>query len=576
MNIRQIPGLKQLLIGLRFWRAWLSVIAPIVLLAVPYSADEKNGPAMWCGYTILVCAVYWVCECAPLAITSLLPVVILPLAGVLSTNDVCKNYLKGTNMMFLAGLIMAVAVEHCGLHKRLALNIIRALGTSRARLMLGFMICAMFLSMWISNTAATAMMVPIVDAIHAAVNTNDDDDEQEQDSKKGGASPDFRLKIETDGNSTKSKEGEDSKNILLLSVAYASNIGGTGVITGSPPNLVVLSRLTDKFKDSPVAQPLSYATWMAFSVPLMVINTFIAWAVLTGLDNYRTRNSSRQTQEDQIKVERILDKKRRELGPMTLHEIQVLILFIVLVLLWFFQKPFFITGWADSFTQVAVSSATPAVFVVWLLFLLPSLPSLTKPSEALLDWNTVARRLPWGVILLLGGGFALADATERSGLSAYLSDKLSGLNDLDSWQLSLLLTFITTFITEIASNTATANILVPILMQISIGMCLNPLYLMLASAICCSYAFMLPIATAPNAIVFSHSTMKTSEMIKTGFILNILCIFTTNIAINTWGSALFSLGEYPEWAAMANPECNITYTGLDLNGSLPSPAINEF
>jgi len=557
---------------LRFWRAWISVLAPIILIAIPLSytkqdtdgkEDEKKPSiekALWCAYCILVCAVYWVFECAPLAITSMIPVVILPLAGVLGTNEVCMNYLTGTNMMFLAGLIMAIAVEHSGLHERVALNIIRAIGTSRRRLMLGFMLCTMFLSMWISNTAATAMMVPILDAIDSAVN-------KVNEIEIGGKD------IDSEEEERKSKKSSASRNILLLSTAYAANIGGTGVITGSPPNLVVLADLQKKYSDNPGGDmlPLNYATWMGFSVPLMLINVFAAYALLTAVEWFMTRKDNQQnTRGNDAKVKSILDRKYSDLGNITWHEIQVLVLFIILVILWFFQNPRFIPGWNGLFTEVKIKSATPAVLVVWLLFLLPKNPNLDSPSPALLDWITVEKKLPWGVIMLLGGGFALAAATESSGLSALLSAQLSGLKDLGYWQINLLVSFITTFVTEVASNTATANIVVPILNEMSRNLCVNPIYLMMTSAICCSYAFMLPVATAPNAIVFSHSTLKTSEMMKIGFLLNIFCIFTTNLAINTWGMPIYGLGEFPAWAA-ANTNCSST--SLLANQTLPSPSV---
>jgi len=554
---------------LLFWRAWVSVIAPLALAAIPLTASSQNEKAMWVLYTILVCAVYWVFECAPLAITSLLPVVILPLAGVISTDSVCRNYLKGTNMMFLAGLIMAIAVEHSGLHSRVAMNMIHAIGTSKRRLMLGFMMCAMFLSMWISNTAATAMMVPIVDAICAAINTDPDTELEDKNRTK-----------DSDVEAGRSK-GSKYRNYLLLSVAYAANIGGTGVITGSPPNLVVLSSINDMFGEQNKS-PLTYASWMGFVIPLMLVNTFLAWVLLISFEAIHSRNEQKPTKEEEKQVQKVLDHKRKQLGSMTPHEIQVLVLFIILVLLWFFQRPKFMNGWADlkELGEVSVASATPAVLVVWLLFLLPKVPSLSVSSkEALLDWKTVEKRLPWGVILLLGGGFALADATSKSGLSTYLSAQLRGLESLGRWQVNLIISAIVTFVTEVASNTATANIVVPILNEISVSVCYNPIYMMLTSALCCSYAFMLPVATAPNAIVFMHSTMKTSDMMKTGFLLNIICILTTNTAINTWGDFLFGLDEYPAWAASAAQDCNVTsfvtaqnvVFPTNITQSLPSP-----
>jgi len=233
-------------------------------------------------------AVFWISECLPLAITSLLPLVLLPLAGVLGTKEVSVHYLGATNMMFVAGLMMAVAVEHCGLHHRIALAILSLVGTSPALIMLGFMACSMFLSMWISNTACTAMMVPIVDAISLAISSTNRDEELEEVERAPRSGP---KEKEED----RSKSSEVTRNFLLLSVAYASNIGGTGVITGSPPNLVVLNVLDSAYGEG--VSPLTYASWMGFCVPLMVVNTVLAWVWIVLLKKMYTRACiSRQNQ----------------------------------------------------------------------------------------------------------------------------------------------------------------------------------------------------------------------------------------------------------------------------------------
>jgi sodium-dependent dicarboxylate transporter 2/3/5 len=527
-----------------FWRSIVTVVAPVILIAVPLCGDLQNRNALWCLYTILVMAVYWVCECLPLAITSMLPLVLLPFLGVNSTKEVSANYLNSTNMMFLAGLMMAVAVEHCNLHHRIALNIISFVGTSQKKLMLGFMMCTMFLSMWISNTATTAMMVPIVDAISAAISFSDEDIELEN---KGTEDAKDSKKEK------RSSTQENSRNFLLLSCAYASNIGGTGVITGSPPNLVVLNVLNNIYGEG--VAPLSYASWMGFCVPLMLVNVLLAWGWILLLQWLQGgRKTETRSADQELKVKKVILQKKKELGKMSQHEFQVLILFIILVLLWFFKSPVFITGWGDDFSK-PIGSATPAVLIVALLFMLPKEWSMSTSSPALLDWITVEKRLPWGVIMLLGGGFALAHSTKSSGLSKYLVDQLDFLKSIESLAVNFIIAISTTMVTEVASNTATANILVPILSTMSRSLCSNPLYLMMTAAVTCSYAFMLPVATAPNAIVFGASTMKTVDMMKAGIVMNIVCVLTTFGAINSYGVAMFRLDCYPSWAVLEDTVC---------------------
>merc|ERR1719166_638632 len=233
---------------------------------------------------------------------------------------------------------------------------------------------------------------------------------------------------------------------------------------------------------------MSYASWMAFSVPLMLVNTVIAWLMIIVIQRL-TLGKEEQTEENQDRIKKVIAAKKRELGKMSQHEWQVVFLFITLIILWFFQSPKFMEGWADlevfnGFTQrdpatkVRLSSATPAVFIVALTFMLPREFSLEKSSPALLDWVTVEKRLPWGVILLLGGGFALADATKQTGLSKYIGQQLVALKDIPIRGVAAIIGVAVTFVTEVPSNTATANIVVPILSDISKDLCKHPIYLM--------------------------------------------------------------------------------------------------
>merc|ERR1712110_585665 len=240
------------------------------------------------------------------------------------------NYLNSTNMMFVASLIMAIAVEHSGFHRRLSLNMIAAIGTSQKLIMLGFMTCTMFLSMWISNTAAVALMVPIVDSICEAMFETGDTE----------LSPGEQPRQRT-------REQEARRNLMLLACAYSANIGGTGVITGTPPNLVVLSTLNDDFGSD---HPLSYATWMAFCVPLMLLNTVIAWLAILLIMRITLGPDTAGTKDKEQRIKKVILTRREALGRITMHEVQVVVLFLALILLWFFQSPRFMPGWSDAET----------------------------------------------------------------------------------------------------------------------------------------------------------------------------------------------------------------------------------
>ncbi|XP_068202926.1 Na(+)/citrate cotransporter-like [Palaemon carinicauda] len=573
------------------WRFIFVAVVPLILAILPMVMPHTE---VRCAYVILVMIFFWMTEVVPMAVTSLIPVFAFPMFGILSTEECCLVYMKGTIMMFLGGLMVAIAVEHCNLHKRIALMVILRVGQSPARMLAGFMIVTSFLSMWISNTAATAMMVPIVNAILDELYPKDGEDIKDDNveaiemrstgienkayvsdsnktcssMEKGVSKNEVKMNIVTKPGPDKAKEDSDEPRdderfhmarALFLGVCYSANLGGTGVVTGTAPNLVMMATLASSFS---LPTGLNFATWIAFNVPGLVICNILAWLWLQFLYmglGCKKGGIQSASQERQEAVRRVVSRKYDELGSITQHEITVLSLFLFQVSLWLFRAPGFVTGWSEILPHdKKVTAATPAIFIVFLLFALPcrfefpwskhyknSPPK--KGPQACLTWASIHEKLPWNIVLLLGGGFTIAEGATKSGLSAWLGIQFQGLQVLPKEVIVIFVSILTAMITEVASNAATASVLLPILKEMAINIKVNPLYLMLPATICCSYAFMLPVANASNAIVFTAAGMKSADMMKAGFAVNIMCILVINIMINTLGVAMFDLQNLPPW-----------------------------
>ncbi|PNF25633.1 Protein I'm not dead yet [Cryptotermes secundus] len=544
------------------WRSLVIVLVPLALspLIVLGSKEAK------CGYVVMLMSVYWMTEAVPLAVTSFVPVILFPLLDILDTEKVCNAYLKETNMMFIGGLIAAIAVEHCNLHKRIALKVILTIGTSPVRLLLGFMVTTMTLSMWISNTATTAMMTPIVKAVLDELKQNKDVENRHRTSSintadsehaSGAFDPETRRKSVYQCDYEQDDRPEKSDICYYLGVAYASNLGGAGTLTGTGTNLTFKGIWDTTF---PVAGGVNFASWFIFGAPLMLINMLAAWIWLQILFMSlfrKKKEDKKKTSEEQAKIVReVISVKYKALGPMTFHEGSVLILFIIAVFLWFFRKPEFISGWAQIVASVEIDDATPVMLIVFLLFVLPAnLDFLqfnsserrpAKAAPALLTWKVVHEKVPWGLVCLLGGGFAMAAASNESGLSTYLGKELVYLQVLPPFLILIIVATATTFLTEVSSNTAVANIILPVLAQMAVAMKIHPLYFMIPATLCCSYAFMLPVATPPNAIVLAASNMKTTDMMKAGIGMNVICIVILCIVFLTYGSYVYDLDKYEE------------------------------
>uniref|UniRef100_A0A667YRY4 Solute carrier family 13 member 5a n=1 Tax=Myripristis murdjan TaxID=586833 RepID=A0A667YRY4_9TELE len=527
-------------------------------------------PEAACAYVMLLMAVYWCTEVLPLAVTALLPTVLFPLLGVMESKDVCMQYLKDTNMLFVGGLMVAVAVEHWNLHKRIALRVLLLVGVRPALLMLGFMGVTAFLSMWISNTATTAMMVPIVQALLYPGLRAKQTLAQSQSVGRGltqvsAAAESVCCQMELEELSGDEDE-EDRRRMckgLLLCVCYAASIGGIATLTGTGPNLVLTGQMSQLFPQN--GDVINFASWFAFAFPTMLLMLTLAWFWLQFLYIGCKRTwgcGAAKSQKEQAAYDVIRDELRR-LGPMSYGEGSVLALFVLLVVLWFTRDPHFMDGWATYLFNAKaefVTDATVSLFVAVLLFILPSEPPSylcfwrgtdtepqrpRGPAPPLLTWQVTQRKMPWNIVLLLGGGFALARGSEVSGLSRWLGDQMTPLQSIPPGAIAVVICFLVATFTECASNVATATLFLPILAQ-SIGV--NPLYVMVPCTLSASFAFMLPVATPPNAIVFSYGFLKVSDMAKTGAVMNLIGIGCISLAVNSWGRLLFQLDSFPSWA----------------------------
>lgn len=501
----------------QLFRYAIFIFAPIVAALVMIFADlDPDRPEV--TYTLAIAilmALWWITEVVPLAITSLLPIILFPAFGVMNGREVSTTYFNHVIFLFIGGFLVALAIQKWNLHRRIAINILRVIGHSPGRILLGFMFASAFLSMWISNTATAMLMVPIlISIIHKLEQVN------------GRA----RAKHFSVG--------------LLLSIAYGCSIGGIATLVGTPPNLSFARILYIYF---PQAPEISFASWFFYAFPITVVLFAVVWVYI-----YFIFVKRGERLED-IEKEDIL-KENRALGEMSYEEKTIGLLFALLAILWFFRADIVVgsvhlPGWANLFEYPEYfNDGTVAIFIAAILFLIPS---QQERGTFLMDWKA-AEDIPWEIILLFGGGFALASGFKESGLSQWFGEQLVWLKGVHPLLIVVCIAFLVTFLTEITSNTATVETILPVLAGLAVSIQVNPLLFILPATVAGSLAFMLPVATPPNAIIFGTKRLKIYQMAKTGFILNLIGIILVTLATYYLGVLIFGIeqGVFPDWAVM--------------------------
>lgn len=453
----------------------------------------------------LMMACWWATEALPIAATALVPIALFPLFGITSTGAATAPYASPIVMLLLGGFIVALAIEKWNLHSRIALNVVRTFGSSPVGLVGGFMVASALLSMWISNTATTLMMIPIALKVAQEVQG------------EGTSSPAFAT-------------------ALALGVAYAASIGGMATPVGTPTNLIGIGYLENEF-----GRTIDFAQWMMFGVPTVALVIPAAWFILTRLVFKLGGGGSSSAAREHLEAE------LAKLGKMTAPEIRVAALFGTVAILWIGRSLPGGIGWNPLLASISESLSLPvsiqlgntqiAVMGALAAFLIPA-GGETGKGKALMDWQGVAR-LPWNVIILFGGGLSLAAALSATGLAAWLGNQMGFLEPWPTPLLVLAMVAVVVFLTELTSNVATTTAFLPVLGVLAVNVGIPPEHLVVPVAIAASTAFMLPVATAPNAIVYASGAVTQGQMIKSGFRINLAAILIITAIGVVLGPMLF-------------------------------------
>lgn len=479
-------------IGLALGPLWL-----VVVLAVP-APEGLSEPGWFAAGIALLMATWWISEAVPIPVTALLPLVLFPLFGVGTIRETSEPYANPLIFLFLGGFMIALAMERWGLHKRIALNIIKRVGTSPLGLVGGFMIASAFLSMWVSNTATTLMMLPVGLSVISV----------------------FDERV----------EGQDRARfslLILLGIAYAANIGGMGTLIGTPPNAFLAGFIEEQF-----GLTITFSRWLLVGLPIVVVGLPLTYFALTRIIypvSVREFPGSRT----------IIARELTAMGRMTLGERYVAWVFAVTALLWI-ARPL-VARVIPGISDAGIAMAGGLVLFV--------LPIDFKRGIFAQNWETT-KRLPWGTLILIGGGLSLAAAFTRTELSTWIGESLGILEFMPVILVLLAVTAVIVFLTELTSNVATTAAFLPALAALAVGIGQNPLLLAIPAVLGASCAFMLPVATPPNAIVYGSGRISVPQMARAGIVLNLLfmlLITTAGYILLQWAFSI-EMGVIPDWA----------------------------
>ncbi|WP_224485393.1 SLC13 family permease [Robertkochia aurantiaca] len=475
------------------------ILGPLLFIILQqFDAPEAMPDAAWdvlCA--TLWIALWWITEAVPIAVTALLPIILFPLTGAMDLSTTTASYGHKYIFLYMGGFILAIAIEKWGLHKRIALHIINLIGTNVTRIILGFMVATAFMSMWISNTATSVMMLPI------------------------GMSIISQLK---DNPNTIADENKIFGKALMLSIAYSASIGGIATLIGTPPNLVLAGYVQEVYDIE-----ITFFQWLVFGLPISLVLLVIAWWYLT-----RKAFTFKQKEFPGGKTE--IQRLINDLGPMKREEKIVLSVFVLTAFCWI-SRSFLLQKFIPFIDDTIIAMSAGI-----LLFTLPA-----KGGRKLITWKE-AVEMPWGIIILFGGGMALASAFESSGLAVWMGNSMTLLQFLPLLLLVVLIIFSVNFITEMTSNLATTAMLLPILAPVAVSLGVNPYILMVATTVAASCAFMLPVATPPNAVVFGSGYLRIPDMIRTGIWMNLISVILLSAFVYfllplLWGFDPLELGQ---------------------------------
>jgi len=473
------------------------LLGGVVFFLLNRSVGEFNmavtgGVAIWM-------AVWWITEAINIYFTALIPITFLPFFGVISMKELAPSYMPDIIFFFVGGFLLAFSLEKWDLHKKIALKLLLLMGNSPKRILLGFMFTSYFLSMWILNTAVVMMLLPAALAVIAQI------------SEKS-----HNPKIATP---------------FLLGIAYAASIGGTATLIGTAPNLYFMDFFNENY---PNLEPVTFANWFIVGLPAsMVFFVFAYWFLVK---KYFTKTLQFDIDMEYIKT------SYSELGKLTFEQKILAIVFTVTVALWFTAKDVEIgslhfSGWTHLFPEPSfIKESTIAMMAAFVLYVFPA----KNTKGHLLDWNA-AKKIPIGVIFLFGGGFAIAKVIGTTGLSSWLGDSLSFVADYPPIVVVISLTLFMTFFTELTSNTASTVLMLPILLAIASNVDAHPLLIMMPVIMSASFAFMLPVATPPNTIVYATEKIRVRDMALTGIVLNVAGVFISSFFVLVWAKWVYGI-----------------------------------
>ena len=493
-------------------RAWIGrfagPVAAILLYLVLPSGESglSQGGRATVAIGILM-AVWWVTEALPLAATALLPLALFPVTGVLPMEDAAAPYANDLIFLFMGGFMLALAMQRWGLHRRIALQTIRAVGTTPVRMIGGFMIASAGLSMWVSNTATTVMMLPIGLAVLKLVfDRVDDVDSDDPEQITGDGAPNFATG-------------------LMLGIAYAASIGSLATVIGTPPNTFLIAYLSENHDIN-----IGFGTWMLFGLPLAIVFLVIAWVVITKV--------LYPPQMDEIPGGReLIADELTDMGPMSRGEKVVLSVFTLTALLWISRSLFL----QDLFAGTTMEGIDDAAIGIGAAIVLFGWPIDREHGVFALDWET-AKDLPWGILLLFGGGLSLAAGVSETGVDAFIGQQVQSLGGFPVFALIFVVVAIVIVLTELTSNTATTAAVVPILGGVATGLGYGPMVLVVPAALAATCAFMLPVATPPNAIVFGSGHITIQQMARIGIVLNVIGLVLITLLMMALAGPVLGVG----------------------------------